>query len=100
MVLAREVKQIVKRIATEKGTLRSEHISDGWWKRFLLRHPKISLRAGDATGHVRMNAVTKENMQNYFSMLRILLEENDLLSHPERIYNMDETGVPLDPKPF
>ena len=25
--------------------------------------------------------------------------ENDLIDHPECIYNMDESGLPLDPKP-
>jgi len=32
-------------------------------------------------------------------LLETILEENDLLSHPERIYSMDESGIPLDPKP-
>ncbi len=40
---------IVKHVA-EKGVLRlSSYVRDGWWRRFLQRHPKVSLRAGDAT---------------------------------------------------
>ena len=27
------------------------------------------------------------------------MEEHNFLDHPERIYNMDESGIPLDPKP-
>ena len=46
-----------------------------------------------------MNAINCENLEHYFSLLKQILEENDLLNHPECIYNMDETGVPLDPKP-
>ena len=95
----RQVKAIVGNVAKEKGMLRKSHISDGWWRRFLERHPKLSLRYGDATGHVRMDAVTKENITNYFDLLKECLEEHDFASHPERIYNMDESGVPLDPKP-
>ena len=46
-----------------KGMLHSECISDGWWKRYLFHYPKVSLRAGDATAHVSMYAVMKENMK-------------------------------------
>lgn len=95
----REVKAIAEKVAAEKGVLRCSHISDGWWRRFLQRHPNLSLRSGDATGHVRMNAMTKENITNYFDLLKSCIEENGLQNHPECIYNMDESGLPLDPKP-
>ena len=95
----RQIKAIVESVAVDKGVLRSSHISDGWWKRFLQRHPKLSLRYGDATGHVRMNAMNRENLTNYFALLKECMEENDLMDHPERIYNMDESGIPLDPRP-
>lgn len=95
----REVKAIAEKVAAEKGLLRGSHITDGWWKRFLQRHPNLSLRSGDATGHVRMNAMTKENITNYFDLLKKCIEENGLQNHPECIYNMDESGLPLDPKP-
>ena len=96
----RQVKCIVEKIADEKGTLKGKgKVSDGWWRRFLERHPQLSLRAGDATAHVRMDAVNTENISHYYCILRECLEENDLFIHPEQIYNMDETGMPLDPKP-
>ena len=95
----RQVKATVENVAVDKGVLRRSHISDGWWRRFLQRHPKLSLRYGDATGHVRMNAMTRENLTHYFDLLKSCIEENGLSNHPERIYNMDESGVPLDPKP-
>lgn len=84
----RQVKCLVEKVAEEKGTLKDNgKESDGWWR---------SLCAGDATAHVRMN---NENLAHYYRLLKGCLEENDLLTHPEQIYNMDETGVPLDPKP-
>ena len=95
----RQVKAIVENVAIDKGILRKSHISDGWWKKFLARHPKLSLRSGDATGHVRMKATTRENLTHYFDLLNKCLEEHDFKDHPERIYNMDESGIPLDPKP-
>ena len=49
----------------------------------------------DSTGFVGMNAIYKENLKNYFNFLNTELEENNLKIHPEQIYNMDETGIPL-----
>ena len=95
----RQVKAIAENIAVDKGILRKSHISDGWWKKFLSRHPSLSLRSGDATGHVRMKATSRENMTHYFNLLDDILEECEFKDHPERIYNMDECGMPLDPKP-
>lgn len=46
-----------------------------------------------------MNAMSEENKTNYFDLLKSVLEEFGLLDHPECIYNMDEGGIPLDPKP-
>ena len=45
-----QVKVVAERVATEKGVLRGVRISDGWWRRFLQRHPNLSLRSGDSTG--------------------------------------------------
>ena len=95
----RQVKVITQRVATEKGVLRSARISDGWWWRFLQQHPQLSLRSGDSTAYVRMNAMNEENLTIYFDLLNTVLTDNDLKVHPEQIYNMDETGLPLNPRP-
>ena len=42
----RQVKVIAQRVATEKGVLCSAHISHGWWRHFLQRHPQLSLHSG------------------------------------------------------
>ena len=96
----RQVKCLVGRVAEEKGTLKeNSKVSYGWWRRFLSRHPNLSLRAGDATAHVHMNAVNDKNVTHYYHLLQDCLQANGLFDHPEQIYNMDETGVRLDPKP-
>ena len=46
-----------------------------------------------------MNAMNESNLKTYFDLLDTLLEENDLKSHPEQIYNMDESGLPLNQRP-
>jgi len=38
----------------------------------------------------------KEELDNYFVTLKSVLVENNLLDKPECIYNVDESGVPLE----
>ena len=90
---------IAENVAVDKGILRKGRISGGWWRRFLERNPGMSLRAGDATAGVRIDAINEDNMRKYFDLLEEVFDELDLKNHPERIYNMDETGMPLDPRP-
>ena len=92
-----EVMRIAQEVAEAKGVLKRTRISSGWWHRFLQRNPALTLRAGDATTGVRIDAENEENMRAYFGLLKEVYDELDFEAHPERIYNMDETGVPLDP---
>ena len=74
-------------------------VSNGWWYRFLKRHPNLSLRSGDSTAGVRMDALSKKNLESYFELLKSVYDKYDFYGHPEAIYNMDETGVPLETPP-
>ena len=40
-----------------------------------------------------------ENMKTYFDLLEEVYDVIDLRNYPERIYIMNETGMPLDPCP-
>ena len=44
-----------------------------------------------------MDAVNSENRAAYFKLLPSIYDEHSFENYPERIYNMDETGLPLDP---
>ena len=90
---------MVEKVATDKKILKGNKISNGWWRRFLERQKSLSLRRGDATCHLRLSAINEETLNHYFDMLEDVLKTHDLMDHPERIYNMDETGMPLDPPP-
>ena len=46
-----------------------------------------------------MQAINRENDEQYYDLLKEVLDEFDLENHPEQIYNMDESGIPLDPRP-
>ena len=59
----------------------------------------MSLRQGDTTAHVRMDAINRETMQDYFTTLKETLECHDLVSRPAQIYNVDKSGVPFNPRP-
>jgi len=37
----------------------------------------VSLRSGNSTDAVRLDAVNKENMDNYFDMLKIIFDDGD-----------------------
>jgi len=43
--------------------------------------------------------VNREAIQGFFNLLEDTLKEHNLLDSPEQIYNMDESGMPLDPRP-
>ena len=49
--------------------------------------------------HVRMDAVNRETMNNYFILLHDTLLKNDLLDKPTQVYNVDESGMPFNPRP-
>ncbi len=95
----RQVQLIVEKIAKEKGTLKTNRISNGWWQQFLERNPSVRLRSGDATSYVQLDAVNKETIESYFALLKEVYDEFEFESHPERVYNMDETGMLLSPRP-
>ena len=90
---------IVESATSERGRLRKGHVSDGWWRRFKERQGDISLRQGDSTAHVRMDAIIRETIDHYFSLLHDTLRTNGLLDKPSQIYNVDESGVLLNPRP-
>ncbi len=46
-----------------------------------------------------MDAINKETVVSYFALLKEVYDKFDLETHPEQIYNLDETGMPLSPRP-
>ena len=45
-----------------------------------------------------MDAINEQTMKQYFDLLEDTLKEHNLLHNPAQIYNVDESGMPLDPK--
>ena len=93
----KQIMCLAESVARDKGRITGEKkISDGWFRRFMSRQPKLSLRKGDATANVRMDCLTKKTMDIYFELLKDTLVSNNLMESPNQVYNVDETGMPLN----
>ena len=71
--------------AKKRGVLHSSRISGGWWRHFLECQADLSLRQGDSTGHVRMNAMSKDMIDHYFGLLSDHIYFASLLLRLEQI---------------
>lgn len=71
-----------------------------WYEGFLKRHPNISLRVSQNLTKSR-SAVTPEKLHNWFTEVENYLQESQnqqILSDPTRMFNMDESAFFLNPK--
>ena len=70
--------------------------SDHWWQLFKRRHPVITLRKADSLERSRAEHLQEDITKEYFVKLESLLENGGIKNKPRRIYNCDETFLPLD----
>ena len=93
----REVIDIIRRTVKKKKEKEGKDFGkckfngEGWWQGFIQRHSKLSLHTSDALSYCQSNAVDKERLEYYFSLLKRTLEDNNLMNKACYIYNMDET---------
>ena len=73
-------------------------VTDGWWSSFKKRHGQLTLRTAEVVSYARA-VCTSEIIQQYYDVLETTLLENDLMNKACQIYNLDETGMCLDPDP-
>ena len=92
------VMMYAEKVAREKNYLRKDHITGRWFDGLCERHPNITLRKGDSMAAVRFRCTNSETIQNYYQLLKTTLTEHNFSGEPWRIYNVDETGMPLDPR--
>ena len=93
----KQVIQIVQDVVDEKGL--EATVSPSWWQSFKSRHKELTLRDPELTSHMRLNGASDANLENYFDLLELTLQESDLTEKPCLIFNIDESGFPLNPKP-
>ena len=46
-----------------------------------------------------MDSTNKKTICAYYNLLEETLQKNNLSHSPAQIYDMDETGMPIDPRP-
>ena len=92
----KDVSLLAQRILDAQG--KQVSLSAGWWNSLSCRrHPNITLCTPAILSCARSKA-TCDVIESYFELLGETLHENDLLDKPGQIFNMDESGMPLDPK--
>lgn len=77
----------------------NEMAGAAWFKSFIERNPELSIRQAEGLSVARAKGLSREEVNNFYDLLIKVLTENDLLDKPERLYNMDESGIQLNNKP-
>ncbi|KAL0850501.1 hypothetical protein ABMA28_012293 [Loxostege sticticalis] len=77
----------------------TEMAGHSWLQSFIERNPAITIRQAEGLSVARAKGLCREEVANFFTLLIKVLTEHDLLDKPDRIYNMDESGVQLNNKP-
>ncbi|KAB0804261.1 hypothetical protein PPYR_01231 [Photinus pyralis] len=67
-----------------------------WLYAFLARHPNVKLRSPEPTSLARAMGFNRTAVDKFFNLLSGTLEKFKI--PPERIYNVDETGIMTVPK--
>ena len=92
-----QVLALVEQVMQKKG--KTVSLSADWWQSFKKRHPTLTLRTAAPVSYARAVSSSPEILAQCYDMLEKTLQDNDLDGKPTQIFNMDETGFPLDPAP-
>ena len=68
-------------------------VSCDWLQAFRIHHPKLSVRKPENLSARRAMHLNEVAVKKHFDSLFKILADNDLLGHPERIWNADEIGL-------
>ena len=90
----KEVLALVQRVLESRGIQKS--VTNGWWESFRRRHPGLTLRTAVPLSLARTKATDPEILARYFDLLEKTIQENDLVGKPGQLFNIDESGMPLD----
>lgn len=73
---------------------------DGWYKAFMKRHPELTTRKSEGVS-AASSTVSEQDIRKWFEGIYSYLCEKgykEVLEHPERIFNADETNFQLCPQ--
>ena len=80
-----DIKCIVERYLKENGRMRGPSLSDGWWTKFIQKHPNLHLHSGDSPAGVRIDAVNADNLRAYYALLRGVYDEHESVPLPSSV---------------
>lgn len=86
-------KSMGKSVISEKG------LSSMWFYAFMKRWPDLKLAKPQKLQMSRAKSASREAIDSYFHELGTVLQQNNLLESPERIFNIDETGISMEHAP-
>eukprot|EP00058_Branchiostoma_floridae_P013169 XP_002598657.1 hypothetical protein BRAFLDRAFT_67058 [Branchiostoma floridae] len=72
--------------------------SSKFWRKFERKHPELTLRKTDPLSLARARYTTPQAVNNFFDMYEAQLEKLGLQNRPDRIYNVYESSMVLDPQ--
>lgn len=82
----------IKNNITHPFSTKNESAGKDWLKSFLKRHLELSFRCQTGTSFARAKGFNKESVDEFFNILEMLMDEFKF--PPNRLYNIDETGMP------
>jgi len=88
---------IVERLLSDSGIEKT--VTHGWRESFCHCHPDVALRTTASLSISRAKASDITVINKYFDLLQSTMDLYDLHDKPCQLFNVDETGMPLNPKP-
>ena len=82
-----------------KSVKSTESLSDCWFYDFIKRWPNLKVAKPQKLAILRAKSASRETINNYYSEHGTILKANNLLNKPERIFNIDETGISTEHQP-
>ena len=92
-----QVLELVQELVNRKGY--AVRVSHGWWDSYRRRHPNLTLSTASPLSYARVMGSDPTVIRKYYDLLERTLSDNHLLDKPAQIFNLDETGMPLNPSP-
>ena len=86
-------------LSLNKPVKSTDHLSNAWFYDLLKRWPDLKIVKPQTLSLARAKCAAKETLANYFRELGTLLTTYNLKDHPERIINIDETGISTEHSP-
>lgn len=96
--MAKEYALSLKKTLTKKLE-GSNKLSNNWFYHFMNRWPQLKLVKPQKLSVHRSKSTSQEKIKKYFEELSTIMVANNLLDKPNRIFNIDETGITSDHAP-